>query len=187
MNKPIDITGLVLRTDRLTLRPFRESDLQDLYDYARVDGVGQMAGWLPHKDLEESRRILDMFIREKKTLALEYQGKVIGSLGIDFYSEKDFPEVSDLSGREIGYALSKDYWGQGLMPEAVQAVIGYLFEVENLDFLICGHFERNSRSRRVIEKCGFRYSRTVRFETEYGTEDLSMKYILFHPKIAQEE
>lgn len=182
MNKPIDITNVVLHTGRLTLRPFTESDLQDLYEYASVDGVGQMAGWLPHKDLDESRSILDMFIREKKTLALEYQGKVIGSLGIDLYNEKDYPEFAALQGREIGYVLSKDYWGQGLMPEAVNAVIRYLFDTENLDFLICGHFERNSRSRRVIEKCGFRYIRTVRFLTEYGTEDLSMEYILYHPK-----
>ena len=182
MNKPIDITNVVLHTGRLTLRPFRESDLSDFFEYAKVDGVGQMAGWLPHKDLDESRRILNMFIREKKTLALEYQGKVIGSLGIDLYNEKDYPEFAALQGREIGYVLSKDYWGQGLMPEAVNAVIRYLFDTENLDFLICGHFERNARSRRVIEKCGFRYSRTVRFLTEYGTEDLSMEYILYHPK-----
>ena len=182
MNKPIDITNVVLRTDRLTLRPFQESDLQDLYTYASVDGVGQMAGWLPHKNTEESRAILDMFIREKKTFALEHQGKVIGSLGIDLYNEQDYPEFQALQGREIGYVLSKDHWGQGLMPEAVQAVTRYLFETEQLDFLICGHFERNTRSRRVIEKCGFRYSRTVRFYTEYGTEDLSMEYILYHPK-----
>lgn len=182
MNKSIDITNVVLKTDRLTLRPFKETDLADLYEYAKVDGVGQMAGWLPHKNTEESRRILDMFIREKKTFALEHRGKVIGSLGIEFYNEKDYPEFAALQGREIGYVLSKDYWGQGLMPEAVKAVTRYLFETENLDFLICGHFERNARSRRVIEKCGFRYSRTVDFTTEYGTQDKSMEYILYHPK-----
>ena len=182
MNKPIDITNVILSTGRLTLRPFRDGDLADLYEYASVDGVGQMAGWLPHKNTDESRHILDMFIREKKTFALEYQGKVIGSLGIDLYNEKDYPEFSALQGRELGYVLSKDYWGRGLMPEAVKAVTEYLFETENLDFLICGHFERNHRSRRVIEKCGFRYSRTVRFYTEYNTEDLSMEYILYHPK-----
>lgn len=182
MNKPIDITNVILKTGRLTLRPFQDSDLQDFYAYAKVDGVGQMAGWLPHKDLDESRRILDMFIREKKTFALEYQGKVVGSLGVEFYNEKDYPEFETLLGREIGYVLSKDCWGQGLMPEAVQAVIRYLFETENLDFLICGHFERNRRSRRVIEKCGFRYSRTVPFTTEYGTQDRSMEYILFNPE-----
>lgn len=45
MNKPIDITGLSLKTDRLTLRPFQDCDLQDLFAYARVDGVGEAAGW----------------------------------------------------------------------------------------------------------------------------------------------
>ena len=181
MNNPIDISNVVLKTDRLTLRPFRGSDLSDFFEYAKVDGVGQMAGWLPHKNLDESRAILDMFIREKKTLALEHQGKVIGSLGIDLYNEKDYPEFAVLQGREIGYVLSKDYWGQGLMPEAVTAVIQYLFDVENLDFLICGHFERNGRSRRVIEKCGFRYIKTVGFQTEYNTQDQSMEYILWNP------
>lgn len=182
MNKPIDITNLVLKTDRLTLRPFRDSDLQDFNEYASVDGVGQMAGWLPHKNIEESRRILHMFIREKKTLALELDGKVVGSLGIEFYNEKDYPEFDALLGREIGYVLAKDCWGQGLMPEAVQAVARYLFETEKLDFLICGHFQRNTRSRRVIEKCGFRYIRTVPFQTEYGTQDQSLEYILYSPE-----
>ena len=182
MNKPIDITNVVITTPRLTLRPFRDSDLQDFYEYARVDGVGQMAGWLPHKDIEESKRILQMFIREKKTLALELDDKVIGSLGVDFYNEKDYPEFDSLLGREIGYVLSKDHWGQGLMPEAVEAVVRYLFEAEKLDFLICGHFERNTRSRRVIEKCGFQYIRTVDFTTEYNTQDKSIEYILWNPE-----
>ena len=182
MNKQIDITDVVLKTERLTLRPWRESDLADFYEYARVDGVGQMAGWMPHKNMDESRAILSRFMEGRKTFALEYRGKVIGSLGIEFYNEKDYPEFAALAGREIGYVLSKDYWGQGLMPEAVNAVIRYLFEVENLDFIICGHFERNARSRRVIEKCGFRYIRTVQFMTEYGTKDQSMEYILYHPE-----
>ena len=182
MNKPIDITGLVLKTDRLTLRPFRDSDLQDFYDYSRVEGVGEAAGWSHHKSIEESRGILGMFIREKKTLALEHEGRVIGSLGIEFYSEKDHPELNALQGREIGYVLAKDYWGQGLMPEAVNAVIGYLFETGNLDFLICGHFERNARSRRVIEKCGFRYIKSRCLTTDYGTQETSMEYILYRPE-----
>ena len=89
MNKQIDITNTVLTTDRLTLRPWRESDLHDFYEYASVDGVGQMAGWNPHRNAEESRMILGSFIKHKKTFALEYKGKVIGSLGIEEYSEEN--------------------------------------------------------------------------------------------------
>ena len=179
MNAPIDISNTLLSTPRLTLRPWRESDLQDFYEYARVDGVGQMAGWKPHRNLEESRMILNSFIRHKKTFALEYQGKVIGSLGIEEYSEENYPELSSRLGREIGYVLSRDYWGKGLMPEAVQAVIRWLFDEEHLDFVIVGHFDWNRQSRRVVEKCGFRYIKTTKFETRYDTVENSLEYILW--------
>ena len=184
MNVPIDITGATLKTERLVLRPWRETDLEDFNAYARVDGVGQMAGWMPHKSIEESREILDMFIREKKTFALEYEGTAIGSLGIETYAESRYPELAlaDKRGREIGYVLSKDYWGRGLMPEAVRAVIRYLFEDVGLDFIMVGHFTRNQRSRRVIEKCGFTYVKTIPFETQYGRTEDSMEYIMFNPK-----
>lgn len=181
MNKAIDISQTVLTTRRLTLRPWRESDLEDFYEYASVDGVGQMAGWSPHKDPEESRRILSHFIEGKHVFALEHQGKVIGSLGIEEYNEEYYPELHNIAGREIGYVLSKAYWGQGLMPEAVQAVIAYLFDREGLDFILAGHFDRNDRSRRVIEKCGFRYVKTVPYETRFDTVEQSKEYILFHP------
>ncbi len=59
--------------------------------------------------------------------------------------------------REIGYVLSKDYWGMGLMPEAVKAAIKYAFEELNVDVLLCGHFNFNLKSKRVIEKCGFEF------------------------------
>ena len=179
MNKPIDITGVVLTTDRLTLRPWRESDLNDFYEYASVDGVGQMAGWNPHRNLEESKSILSSFIRHKKTFALEYQGKVVGSLGIEEYDEKNYPELNDRQGREIGYVLSKPYWGRGLMPEAVKAVIAYLFDTVGLDFIIVGHFDWNRQSRRVVEKCGFQYIKTTKFETRYETVETSVEYILW--------
>lgn len=180
MNKYIDISNVVLTTDRLTLRPWRDSDLPDFYEYASVDGVGQLAGWRPHRNIEESRVILDSFIRHKKTFALEYRGKVIGSLGIEEYSEENYPELAQLQGREIGYVLSKAYWGQGLMPEAVKAVIAWLFHEEKLDFILVGHFERNGQSKRVIEKCGFQYIKTTKFETRYDTVENSIEYILYH-------
>ena len=112
MNKEIDITGVTLKTDRLILRPWRESDLNDFYEYANVDGVGQMAGWNPHRNVEESKTILSHFIEGKHVFALEYQGKVIGSLGVEEYNEENYPELDSLKGREIGYVLSKAYWGQ---------------------------------------------------------------------------
>lgn len=178
MNKPIDISSTILKTTRLVLRPWSFEDLDDFYEYASVDGVGQMAGWLPHENKDVSLGILNRFIEGKKTFALELNGKVIGSLGIEKYKEDSAPEYSALQGREIGYVLSKDYWGQGLMPEAVQEVIRYLFEEENLDVIFCGFFKRNKQSARVQEKCGFRFYKDVIHTTHFGTlEDTSMNIL----------
>ena len=150
MNAEIDITCVVLKTSRLLLRPWKMSDLDDFYEYAKVDGVGQMAGWLPHKNKEESKQVLTKFIENKK------------------YNENNLKEFSNLKGRELGYVLSKDYWGNGLMTEAVKKVIEYLFNIVKLDFIVCGHFLNNDRSRRVQEKCGFVHYKIFKYETSYG-------------------
>lgn len=168
MNVQIDITNVTLETERLTLRPWKPTDLDDFYEYARVDGVGQMAGWLPHENKEKSLAILNLFINEKKTFAIVYQSKVIGSLGIEEYNEQEFPEFDQLKGRELGFVLSKEYWGKGLMKEAVDKVIEYLFKELRLDFILCGHFTDNYQSQRVQEKCGFKPLKLIKFETRYG-------------------
>ena len=183
MNAKIDISNVILKTNRLMLRPFNFDDLGDFYEYASVDGVGHMAGWLPHKNKEESLSILKMFIDEKKTFAIVYNNKVIGSLGIEEYDEKQLPEYADKLGREIGYVLSKDYWGKGLMPEALNEVIRYCFEDLKLDFLACGHFTDNNQSKRVQEKCGFNHYKLVKHETRYGIVKDSWLSILENPII----
>ncbi len=169
MNAEIDISNVTLKTPRLILRPWRESDLDDFYEYASVDGVGQMAGWTPHKDKDESRAILVRFIAGKKTFALEKDGRAIGSLGVEKYSEERLPEFAEKKCREIGYVLAKLYWGQGLMPEAMREVIRWLFEDAGLDVIFCGHFLRNTQSARVQEKCGFTHYAYGQFETRMGT------------------
>lgn len=171
MNATVDISSTILETERLILRAWKESDVQDFYEYASVDGVGQMAGWQPHENIETSKRILDGFIREKKTFALvdKTTGKVIGSLGLEEAERQEADErVADKKGRELGYVLNKEYWGKGLMPEAVKRVIQYAFEEQSWDFLLCGHYNDNEQSRRVIEKCGFQYYKP--FKSQAGRE-----------------
>lgn len=181
MNAPVDVTNIRIETPRLILRPWTEADLNDLYEYASVDGVGEMAGWSHHESIEISRQILDSFIRHKKTFALELKesGKVIGSLGLEEMTPD--PMTGDYYGREIGYVLSKEYWGRGLMPEAVKAVIDYCFHTLDFDYLTCGHFARNDRSRRVIEKNGFCFFGETEYETRYDTVEHSLNYILHNP------
>lgn len=70
MNAKINIKDSILETNRLVLRPFKRSDLDDFYAYAKVWGVGQMAGWLPHQSIKQSQEILEKFIEERKLLQL---------------------------------------------------------------------------------------------------------------------
>ena len=185
MNAPIDIAGVRLETERLILREWRFSDLDDLFAYASVPGTGEAAGWPHHESKEETLVILDGFIKNKKTFALvdKESGKVIGSLGLEKYAHEDeFSEFLSYRGREIGYVLSAEYWGKGLMPEAVEAVIDYCFDALDLDFLLCGHFLKNNRSMRVQEKCGFVRYRKLVFDTKLGTKEPGYLNLLVNPK-----
>lgn len=163
MNIPIDISGTVLHTKRLVLRPWCEADLEDFYAYASVSGVGEMAGWPHHRSLQETEAILKRFINGKHQFALVLDGRVIGSLGIEEYDEEELPELAEYRCREIGFVLAKDCWGQGLMPEAVSEAIRWMFEEQNADLLVCSHYDHNRRSARVQQKCGFHeYRRKAR-------------------------
>lgn len=184
MNASFKIGGITLETERLLLRPFRQEDLQDFYEYASVEGVGEMAGWRHHGSIEKSQEILDMFINEDKTFAivLKENGKVIGSVGVEKYGmEEALTEFNDYLGREIGYVLSKEHWGKGLMPEAASAVIDYLFGSLDLDFLTCGYYDFNSQSKRVQEKCGFKPYRKLNMDTRLGTTEPGVLNLLTNP------
>jgi len=184
MNVPFRINGTQIETGRLVLRAFRQEDLADFYAYASVEGVGEMAGWKHHESPEESQKILDSFISQDKTFAicLKETGKVIGSLGVEEYGmEQALTEFTHYKGREIGYVLSREYWGRGLMPEAVRAVADYLFRELELDFLTCGYYDFNSRSKRVQEKCGFKPYRKLVMDTRLGTKEPGVLNLLVNP------
>ena len=184
MNANFEISELVIETKRLILRPFKQSDLHDFNEYASVPGVGEMAGWKHHETIEKTQEILDMFIKEDKTFAIVFKknNKVIGSLGVEKYGlEEKLTEFESYYGREIGYVLSKDYWGKGIMPEAVGAVIKYLFNDLNLDFLTCGYYDFNNQSKRVQEKCGFKPYRKLVMDTRLGTKEPGVLNLLINP------
>lgn len=153
----------VLETERLILRPWRIGDVDDFFEYAKSLNVGPNAGWQPHENKEVSMKILQSFIEKDEVWAIEYKAnsKVIGSLGAHIDTRRN-----GVNAKMIGYVLSEDYWGKGLMSEAVKVVIRYLFEEEKYDVLSCYHYPFNIRSKRVIEKCGFKYEGTLRLAIE---------------------
>ena len=146
-----------LLTPRLRLRLFRDGDAADVYAYARDLRVGPIAGWPPHRSEAESLEIIHTVFSAPGVFAMELRetGRVVGSVG--FIGNHPAGVLPDCPDDEVGYALSPACWGMGLMPEAVETVLGYGFTELGLQRIWCGHYAGNWRSKRVMEKCGFRY------------------------------
>ena len=147
-----------LETERLVLRPWREDDAEELYRYACDPDVGPNAGWAVHTDVENSREIIRNILSAEGTFAvvLKETGLPVGSIGIMTDKKAGFGEDE----REIGYWLGKPYWGRGLIPEAVNECLRYCFEELGCSRVWCRYYDGNLKSKRVQEKCGFRYHHT---------------------------
>lgn len=149
-----------LTTERLVLRPWRISDAKDLYHYAKDERVGPIAGWPPHKSIEESEEIIRSIFFQPGVFAVTQKDNdtAIGCIGLIIGSKSNFP-ISEDEG-EISYWLGVPFWGQGIIPEAMKAIIRFGFEELGLTALWCGYFDGNEKSKRVQQKCNFIYHHT---------------------------
>ena len=149
-----------LTTDRLILRPWEETDAESLYEYAKDERIGPVAGWPVHTNVENSREIIREVLSVPETYAvcLKKDNRAIGCVGLMIGSRSNIglPETEG----EIGYWIGVPFWGQGLIPEAVREIIRHAFDDLHLQTLWCGYFDGNDKSRRVQEKCGFVYHHT---------------------------
>ena len=145
-----------IETERLILRAWTPEDAPGMFEYAKSPLVGPAAGWEPHQSIEDTKQYLASAIKEDETWAvtLKPEGRVIGSAGLHL------THVDTV--RELGYVLHPDFWEKGIMTEAAKAVIDFGFSELQLDAIRVFHKVNNARSRRVVQKCGFRYDGTIR-------------------------
>ena len=151
---------MTLYTDRLILRPWEESDAEDLYEYAKDPEVGPIAGWPVHRSVEDSLEIIRNVLSAPETYAvcLKQNGRAVGSIGM--FEARQSHTVIRSGEMEIGYWIGVPFWGRGLIPEAVRRLQKHAFEDLGAAGLWCGYFDGNEKSRKAQEKCGFRYHHT---------------------------
>ena len=163
--------GTVMETNRLLLRPWRESDAEALFKYASNPDVGPRAGWPPHKTVKESKEIIRTVFHNDTTWAIELKetGEPIGCIG---YLPSDGCKIPARDGEPlVGYWIAKPYWNQGICTEALQAMLDHIRNTTDYKSLISGHFIDNPASGRVMEKCGFVATGETYFdETQYQGE-----------------
>ena len=148
-----------IKTQRLLLRRFRESDLQDFFECCHNPNLGNNAGWKPHDTIEESKDFLyAVFVNQENIWAIidNSTTHLIGSIGLVPDFKRENPKA-----RMIGYWLKEDYWGQGIMTEAVKAILTYGFQSLKLDLITANCYPFNLRSQHVLERYGFIYEGTL--------------------------
>jgi len=160
MNRPAHASGSdVLMTQRLILRRWNQKDAEDLYRYACDPDVGPIAGWPPHKNPDESRAVIRDVLngREAYAICLKEDGRAIGAIELKLNGHTDLTDRDDEC--EMGYWLGKPFWGRGIVPEAVTEMLRRAFEDIGMQKVWVGYYEGNSKSKRVQEKCRFRFQR----------------------------
>ena len=132
-----------LETDRLILRPWSFDDAESLHKYASDDRIGPIAGWNPHKSVDESRQIINDVLSAYGVYAvvLKETDEPVGSIGL-MIGKKSNLNLPD-NEAEIGYWIGVPYWGQGLIPEAMNELIRFAFNDLKLERLWCGYFDGN--------------------------------------------
>ena len=148
----------VLETKRLILRGWQDSDAASLFKYARDERIGPAAGWLPHESVGYSRAVIRTIFNKKEVYAICLKGggnEPIGSIGLTLKGTKERP--LEKGEAELGYWVGVPYWGKGIAPEAVMELLRRGFEDLSLNRIYCCYFEGNEKSKRVQEKCGFKF------------------------------
>ena len=148
---------MTLKTERLILRRWEDNDAESLFEYAKDPDVGPIAGWPAHQRIEESRDVIKNVFNGKEAYAicLKTDNIAIGAIELKLNGHTDMTEQDDEC--ELGYWLGKPFWGQGIVPEAVKEMLRYAFEDIGMTRVWVGYYEGNVKSKRVQEKCKFRY------------------------------
>lgn len=151
-----------LETDRLILRRMTPSDAEAVFAYASDPEVTRYVVWDTHRSIQDSRAFLELAVQKYKSggepdWGIVYKGdhRFVGTCGFVGWDV-------DHARAEIGYVLSRKYWGRGLMPEALRAMIAFGFERMGLNRIEARCIAENTASARVMEKVGMTYEGTLR-------------------------
>lgn len=147
-----------LKTDRLILRKFQESDAQTMFDnWASDDDVTRHMTWKTHESIDVTKEILALWLKDQESerfyhwgITLKENGLLIGSIGV--------LNGNDVSRKgSLGYCIGKPWWHQGIVPEAVSAVLDYMFDEIGIERIEAYHHIENPASGRVMQKCGMQH------------------------------
>lgn len=148
---------LPIETERLILRALSLSDAEELHETFGDEETANMAGFRVSTSPAYSAETVQRLESRKDTLVLveKQENRVIGFLSLRNRPLSHEAVATDKIGVEIGFAIDRNHWGRGLMPEAMQAVCRACFAELSCDYVYCRRFPRNTRCAQMLERCGF--------------------------------
>ena len=179
-----------IETHRLVLRPFTIDDADDMFsNWASDPEVTRFLTWPPHSSADVTRLVLGSWVSRYGDggyfqWAIEWKetGTVIGSIAVVKLEEA-------IESAEIGYCLGRKFWGRGIMPEALRAVMDFLFDTVGLNRITAGHDVNNPKSGRVMEKAGMRKEGILRASgiNNQGIRDVAVWAALREDRVPKAE
>lgn len=161
----------MIETERLILRPLMENDSEALFANCTSDPyVAKYCSWYPHSDIEETKAFLRQCLdaaasgfKYRWGIVLKENNELIGCIDV-----VDMDENGKIP--EIGYMLSKKFWGNGYVAEAAKEVIKKLFD-EGFNKITAVHAADNTASGKVLEKCGMKFVGTEKGILKKGSDE----------------
>ncbi|WP_346928679.1 GNAT family protein [Clostridium sp.] len=171
-----------INTDRLLLRELEVTDANDMFkNWATDSEVTKFLSWKPHDNIEITKEIMQQWVNEYESsdnynwaIELKDIGEVIGGISLMKIDEKHHS-------CEVGYCMSRRYWNNGIMSEALKGVINYLFSEVGFNRIVATHDTNNVASGKVMIKSGMKHEGTLRqakFRDNKGFYDLAIYAIL---------
>jgi len=153
-----DWTPPILETERLILRPITAADAPAVFLYASNPNLTRFTLFETHQTIDDSLWFTTDYVRsryanrEPDPFGIVLKGDpvptVIGGLGAHWASQPN-------GTMEMGYSIAEPYWGRGLIPEAVRALVRYVFSEYAVERLQARVIVGNDASERVLQKLGF--------------------------------
>ncbi|KAH0757197.1 hypothetical protein KY290_020690 [Solanum tuberosum] len=165
-----------MESSRISLRPFRLTDVDNILLWASDDRVTRTIRWDTLSTKEEALSFIkDVCIPQPWYLSICIDDRSIGFLWVIHPAMSDRLHEEVIEAADIGCAIAVEYWGQGIATKALKMAIPRIFnDFPQIVKIIAYAGLTNKASHRVLEKAGFHYERSLTLHgdfKEYGNKD----------------
>ncbi len=164
--------SIMIETPRLILRKFTLNDVDTSFkNWTSDDKVTEFLRWQTHKDIKVTKSVIKKWIKDYKKPNFYQWAIVLKEINQPIGTISDFGLCEKTNKVHIGYCIGAQWWHQGVMSEALAAVMKFFFEQVKVNRIESMHDPNNPNSGKVMKKCGMLYEGTLR-QADYSNKGI---------------